>query len=86
MMRAAVRLLCWVVVGLVAASVAGCGTAESRRARALERGQQYLDTGKLDKARVEFQKERSGKRGVIRLKEGIKPRKSDKSSTSRRLS
>ena len=55
MMRAAVRLLCWVVVGLVAASVAGCGTAESRRARALERGQQYLDTGKLDKARVEFQ-------------------------------
>jgi tetratricopeptide (TPR) repeat protein len=55
MLRPAVRLLGWVAVGLLAASVTGCGTAESRRARALDKGQQYLEAGKLDKARVEFQ-------------------------------
>jgi tetratricopeptide (TPR) repeat protein len=32
----------------------GCGTAESRKARFLERGQLYLSGGNLDKARVEF--------------------------------
>src|SRR5262249_6366283 len=40
------------LVGVLAAS--GCGSAESRRASHIARGQQYLADGKLEKARVEF--------------------------------
>jgi tetratricopeptide (TPR) repeat protein len=48
------RLLSWIVLALVAGGVSACGTAESRRAQALEKGQHYLDAGNLEKARVEF--------------------------------
>jgi len=34
--------------------LAGCGGAEARFARSMERGAEYLETGELDKARVEF--------------------------------
>src|SRR5215831_19868586 len=44
------------LTGLLCAlvSAAGCGSAESRRASHIARGQQYLADGKLEKARVEF--------------------------------
>jgi tetratricopeptide (TPR) repeat protein len=35
-------------------AVAGCGSVESRKDRALAKGQEYMNAGKLDKARVEF--------------------------------
>src|SRR5271168_716996 len=45
----------WVsIVCLAALVVAGCGGAESRKAKHLEKGQQFLDTGNFEKARVEF--------------------------------
>src|SRR5580692_12429255 len=34
--------------------VAGCGGAESRKAKHLEKGQTFLAAGNLEKARVEF--------------------------------
>jgi tetratricopeptide (TPR) repeat protein len=42
-------------VVLTVFGLAGCGGAESRKARHLEKGQNYLTAGNFDKARVEFQ-------------------------------
>lgn len=45
----------WVAALCIAALVvAGCGGAESRKARHLAKGQQFLAAGNLEKARVEF--------------------------------
>jgi tetratricopeptide (TPR) repeat protein len=45
----------WLAVCLLGSLVvAGCGGAESRKARHLERGHQFLVAGNFDKARVEF--------------------------------
>jgi tetratricopeptide (TPR) repeat protein len=44
--------LCVLLVGALA--TVGCGSADSRRASHIARGQQYLAEGKLEKARVEF--------------------------------
>lgn len=45
----------WVSIVCVAALVVGgCGGAESRKARHLEKGQQFLAAGNFEKARVEF--------------------------------
>jgi tetratricopeptide (TPR) repeat protein len=43
-----------VLAAMLGAAFQGCGGAESRRARAMERGQQYLAEGNFQKARVEF--------------------------------
>ncbi|HEY2679099.1 MAG TPA: tetratricopeptide repeat protein [Steroidobacteraceae bacterium] len=43
------------LAALVLLSAAGCGGAESRKAKHLEKGQSYLAAGNLEKARVEFQ-------------------------------
>jgi tetratricopeptide (TPR) repeat protein len=42
------------VGALICGGLQGCGGGESRRARALERGQQYLAAGNYSKARIEF--------------------------------
>jgi tetratricopeptide (TPR) repeat protein len=47
--RKAAIVLCALVVAL-----AGCGGAESRKARHIQKGEQYLAAGNLEKARVEF--------------------------------
>jgi tetratricopeptide (TPR) repeat protein len=47
-------ILAAVVITLVGTGLQGCGGAESRKARAMERGQQYLDEGNFAKARIEF--------------------------------
>ncbi len=45
----------WLLLSLAAAILlAGCGGAESRKARHFEKGQAYLTAGNLEKARVEF--------------------------------
>jgi tetratricopeptide (TPR) repeat protein len=45
----------WIVLSLTAASIlAGCGGAESRKAKHLEKGQAFLAAGNFEKARVEF--------------------------------
>src|SRR5271155_472907 len=44
----------WLVVCLGSMVVAGCGGAESRKAKHLEKGNQFLAAGNFDKARVEF--------------------------------
>lgn len=44
-----------ILLGLMVLSAAGCGGAETRRAKHMEKGQTYLAAGKLEKARVEFQ-------------------------------
>lgn len=46
-------LLCLLLAGVTVAG-GGCGSAESRKARALENGQRALDAGNLDKAGTEF--------------------------------
>jgi len=55
----AARLRCSAALAILAAlcvlSVSGCGGAEVRKAKHLEKGQAYLAAGNLDKARVEFQ-------------------------------
>jgi tetratricopeptide (TPR) repeat protein len=43
-----------VLGALICAGLQGCSGGESRRARALERGQQYLAAGNYSKARIEF--------------------------------
>jgi len=47
-------ILTAVLVAMVGVGLQGCGGAESRRARAMERGQQYLAEGNYAKARIEF--------------------------------
>ena len=42
------------LAALVGTGLQGCGGAENRRARAMERGQQYLSEGNFAKARIEF--------------------------------
>jgi tetratricopeptide (TPR) repeat protein len=42
------------LTALVGIGLQGCGGAENRRARAMERGQQYLAEGNFAKARIEF--------------------------------
>ena len=44
-----------IVLGLTVLSAAGCGGAESRKAKHLAKGQAYLAAENFDKARVEFQ-------------------------------
>jgi len=44
-----------VILGLVVLSAAGCGGAEARKAKHLEKGQGFLEAGNLEKARIEFQ-------------------------------
>jgi tetratricopeptide (TPR) repeat protein len=44
-----------VVLGLTVLSAAGCGGAENRKAKHLEKGQTFLAAGNFEKARVEFQ-------------------------------
>jgi Tfp pilus assembly protein PilF len=49
------KLLIIVTLGLLTcATLQGCGGAQDRRARALERGQQFLTERNYAKARVEF--------------------------------
>ena len=43
-----------VALGLATLAVAGCGGGESRKAKHLEKGQQFLSAGNFEKARVEF--------------------------------
>jgi len=43
-----------VALGLAMLVVAGCGGGESRKAKHLEKGQQFLSAGNFEKARVEF--------------------------------
>jgi tetratricopeptide (TPR) repeat protein len=51
----AVRRRFWVTaLCLAALTVAGCGGAESRKARHMEKGRQFLVAGNLEKARIEF--------------------------------
>src|SRR5882672_2402091 len=45
-------LLC--AVGLAALVLAGCGGAEARKARHLEKGREFFAAGNFEKARVEF--------------------------------
>src|SRR5271165_4958166 len=45
---------CVIAVCLATIAAAGCGGAESRKARHMEKGRQYLAAGNLEKARVEF--------------------------------
>jgi tetratricopeptide (TPR) repeat protein len=52
--RSASRLLFSVLLGLAVLSAAGCGGAEARKAKYLEKGQAFLAAGNLEKARVEF--------------------------------
>src|ERR1700730_3197972 len=44
-----------IALGLTVLSAAGCGGAENRKAKHLEKGQTYLANGNFEKARVEFQ-------------------------------
>jgi tetratricopeptide (TPR) repeat protein len=44
----------WLALCLGSLVVAGCGGAETRKARHLEKGHQYLAAGNFEKARVEF--------------------------------
>src|ERR1039458_5374504 len=44
-----------IVLGLTVLSAAGCGGAESRKAKHLAKGQAFLTAANFDKARVEFQ-------------------------------
>ena len=44
-----------IVLGLTVLSAAGCGGAEARKAKHLEKGQTFLAAGNFEKARVEFQ-------------------------------
>lgn len=48
------RPLRWLLVVLMAVSLAACGGAQSRYASHMKRGKQYLTQGNLDKARLEF--------------------------------
>jgi tetratricopeptide (TPR) repeat protein len=50
----ATRLLACTLVGLISVSLVGCGGAEARKARHLDRGNRYLAENNLEKARVEF--------------------------------
>jgi tetratricopeptide (TPR) repeat protein len=43
-----------IALAVVAIALAGCGSAESRKAHFMAKGQAYLAEGNLDKARVEF--------------------------------
>jgi len=52
---ASARFASIVVLGLIAVSMTGCGGAQARKARHLEKGQSYLAAGNFEKARVEFQ-------------------------------
>jgi Tfp pilus assembly protein PilF len=52
------RPLLTLAVALSLAAVSGCGGAQARKARHLEKGQAYLAAGNDDKARVEFQNAR----------------------------
>src|SRR5215470_3030131 len=47
-------ILAAALAALIGVGLQGCGGAESRRARAMERGQQYLAEGNFAKARIEF--------------------------------
>jgi tetratricopeptide (TPR) repeat protein len=44
-----------ILLGLAVLSAAGCGGAQARKAKYLEKGQTFLAAGNLEKARVEFQ-------------------------------
>jgi tetratricopeptide (TPR) repeat protein len=53
MIQASPRLS-WVLVGCALSTIAGCGGASSRYLSYVQRGEQYLAAGNLDKASVEF--------------------------------
>jgi tetratricopeptide (TPR) repeat protein len=44
-----------VILGLAVLSAVGCGGAEARKAKHLQKGQTFLTSGNFEKARVEFQ-------------------------------
>jgi tetratricopeptide (TPR) repeat protein len=46
--------MCWAGALLALLVVSGCGTAESRKARYIQHGQEYYNAGNYDKARVEY--------------------------------
>src|SRR5262245_30321661 len=48
------KLFTAIVVALTCAAMLGCGGAEDRRARALERGRDFIAASNYAKARVEF--------------------------------
>lgn len=54
MFGAVKRSLVCLGIGCLVLAVAGCGGAQSRKARHLEKGQAFLASGNFDKARVEF--------------------------------
>jgi tetratricopeptide (TPR) repeat protein len=64
----------WVSIAFLAALVvAGCGGAESRKARHLEKGQQFLAAGNFEKARVEFRNalQIAPMDGLVRFENGV---------------
>jgi tetratricopeptide (TPR) repeat protein len=53
-MKSSTRLMCWAGALLALLVLSGCGTAESRKARYVQHGQEYFNAGNYDKARVEY--------------------------------
>ncbi len=49
------RLLLTLAVALPLAAASGCGGAQARKAKHVEKGERYLAAGNYGKARVEFQ-------------------------------
>jgi tetratricopeptide (TPR) repeat protein len=62
-----------IILGLTVLSAAGCGGAEARKAKHLQKGQTFLTAGNFEKARVEFQNalQIAPKDAEVRLEMGV---------------